>query len=156
MNNEEKLEKLETLVRHIKAVQENCERLGRRLIHEGKFELGKRLIANSMSHDNSKFGSLEWDHLTRGDEDDEMLDVVIAVHNSSNLHHPEYWDGIKNMPAVHVAEMVCDWKTRSSELGTDLKEWIDRKATKRWKFSQRDAIYKQIMMYVDMLIEPGL
>ena len=113
MTKEEKLEKLETLIRHIEAVQDNCKRLGRRMIQEGDFEIGKRLIANSMSHDNSKFGSLEWDHLTRSDDDDEMLDAVIQVHNSSNLHHPEYWDGIKNMPRVYVAEMVCDWKTRS-------------------------------------------
>jgi hypothetical protein len=156
MNTEEKIEKLEALIRHIEGVQENCKLLSHRLIEKDQFELGKRLIANGMKHDNSKFFSLEWAHLTRSDNDDELLDNVIQVHNSSNLHHPEYWDGIKNMPLVFIAEMVCDWRTRSTELGTDLREWIEKKATKRWKFSPRDKVFKQIMKFVDLLLEPKL
>jgi hypothetical protein len=123
---------------------------------KANFEFAKRLVANSYLHDNSKFSSLEWQHLTKSEEDDEMLDVVIKEHNLGNLHHPEYWDGIKNMPDVYIAEMVCDWKARSAELGSDLKEWISTKATKRWGFSKRDKVYKTIMKFVGMVLEPGL
>jgi len=158
MDFETKKEKLDALVRHIEGVQENCQLLANRLIDEDKsnFELAKRLIANSYMHDNSKFSSLEWQHLTKADEDDEMLDIVIKEHNSGNLHHPEYWNGIKNMPDVYIAEMCVDWRARSTELGTDLREWIDEKATKRWDFTKRDAVYKKIMKYVNLLLEPGL
>ena len=158
MDFETKKEKLEVLIRHIEEVQKNCRLLADRLVSDDKsqFEFAKRLIANSYLHDNSKFSALEWQHLTQGDEDDKMLDIVIEEHNSGNLHHPEYWDGIKNMPDVYLAECCADWRTRSSELGTDLKEWIDIKATKRWNFTKRDKVYKTIMKFVNLLLEPGL
>jgi hypothetical protein len=158
MDFETKKEKLDTLIRHVEEVQKNCQLLAERLIAEDKcnFELAKRLVANGFTHDNSKFFNLEWAHLTLSDNDDELLDVVIKEHNSSSGHHPEYWDGIRNMPSVAIAEMICDWKARSTELGTDLKEWIDTKATKRWGFTKRDTVYKRIMKYVNLLIEPGL
>jgi hypothetical protein len=159
MDFETKTEKLEALIRHIEEVQKNCRLLADRLMAEDKanFEFAKKLIANSYLHDNSKFSSLEWMHLTRAEEDDEMLDVVIKEHNNSNFHHPEAWsDGIRGTPDIYIAEMTCDWKARSTELGTDLKEWIDTKATKRWGFGKRDKVYKKIMKYVDLLLEPRL
>lgn len=157
MDREEKIEKIQALVRHIENVKENCHRLGMKLTEqENNFELGKRLIANSYLHDNSKFFSIEWQHLTNTDKDDEMLDVVIGVHNTQNFHHPECWNGIKEMPEVFLAELCCDWFARSNELGKDLKEWIDTTATKRWKFTKRDKVYKKIMYFVNLLIEKGL
>ena len=69
------------------------------------------------------------------------------------MHHPESWDGIKNMPQVYIAEMVCDWKARSSELGTNLREWINEKATKRWGFTARDKVYRDIDRFVNLLLE---
>lgn len=153
-----KKEKLDALVRHIDEVQKHCKLLADRLVAESSdnFEFAKRLIANSYLHDNSKFSSLEWQHLTQADSEDEMLNVVIKEHNSSNLHHPEYWDGIKNMPTVYIAEMCVDWRVRSMELGTDLREWINNKATKRWNFTKRDKVYKTIMKFVNLLLEPSL
>jgi len=159
MDKEQKIAKLERLIRHKREVLDNCVLLAWNLIKEdGKdFDLAKRLVAHGFMHDTSKLTTtIEWNHLTESDMDDDMLDVAIREHNESNMHHPESWDGIKNMPIVYVAEMVCDWKARSSELGTDLKEWIDTRATKRWGFTKRDKVYKEIMRFVNLLIERNL
>lgn len=156
MDKETKIEKLRTLMRHIEDVIKNCEILGFKLIDEGEFELGLQIIANGYKHDQSKFKGIEWLHLTKPDEDDELLTIAIRAHNSTNHHHPECWDGIKNMPQAYIAEMVCDWKARSSELGTDLKDWIDTKATKKYSFSKKDKVYKDILRYIDLLLEPRL
>ena len=134
----------------------NCQVLGFRLIEAGEFELGKSLIANGFLHDSSKFNSIEWLHLTIADPEDELLNVAINEHSSRNLHHPEHWGGIKNMPQAYLAEMVCDWKARSSELGKDIREWIGTKAAKRWDFTKRDKVYRDIMKYVNLLLEQRL
>ena len=55
----------------------------------------------------------------------------IRHHAETNPHHPEYWHGIENMPKVYIAEMVCDWYARSNEFGSDLREWVKDKATKK-------------------------
>src|SRR5271157_5839234 len=119
MTQEQREEKLETLLRHVEEVQKNCQLLGGKLIQAGEFELARRLIAAGFLHDQSKFHGLEWMHLTKPDSDDELVPAVIQHHVSTNLHHPEYWDCIKNMPQQYLAEMVCDWKARSGELGKD-------------------------------------
>ena len=49
--------------------------------------------------------------------------------------------------------MICDWKSRSEEFGTDLRKWIDESATKRYKFTNEDLVYKKIMYFVDMICE---
>lgn len=155
MDFETKKEKLEVLIRHIDEVQKNCKLLGDRLVSEDKasFEFAKKLIANSYLHDNSKFSTLEWKHLTNADEDDEMLNVVIEEHGSRNFHHPEYWfDGIKGMPEIYLAECVVDWFTRSNEMGTDFFDWINRIAANRWKFTKRDKIYRKIMKFANLLV----
>ena len=49
--------------------------------------------------------------------------------------------------------MVADWKARSEEFGTSLREWIDEHATKRFGFTKEDDTYKEIIKYVDMLCQ---
>lgn len=156
MDKETKIDKLRTLIRHIEEVQKNAQILGFRLIEENDFELGKRLIANSFLHDQSKFYAFEWAKLTKPDEEDELLNLAIQSHTAHNYHHPECWGNIHDMPQVYIAEMVCDWKARSSVLGTDLKEWIDEKATKKWKFTKKERVYKDIMKYVNLLLDASL
>ena len=155
-----KIQKLDAIIRHKKAVLDICILLSEKLIAEDSknIDFARKLVANAFAHDNSKLiATLEWNHLTNADEADEMLNIAIRDHSENNFHHPEaHLGGIKNMPEIYLAECVADWKARSSELGTDLKEWIQTKATKRWKFSPRDKVYKQIMQYVDMLIPPNL
>jgi len=158
MDFDTKNEKLDALLRHIEEVKKNCLLLATRLMDKDKnnFEFAKKLIANSFLHDNSKFSAIEFQHLTKADEDDEMLKVVIEEHEDRNFHHPEHWGCIKEMPKIYLAECVSDWRARSSELGTDLKDWINTTATKKWEFTKRDKVYKQIMEYVNLLLEQSL
>jgi len=117
--------------------------------------LARSLVANSMLHDNSKFRGVEWEYLS--DEAKEKFPVqfqdAVTQHIATNSHHPEYWGGIKYMPDVYLAEMVCDWKARSDEFGTDLREWVKEKATKRWDFTTSGGSYKSIKEYLDLLLD---
>lgn len=149
------MEKVKALTRHIRNVEDNCLFLGEKLIREGEIELGHHLIANGFIHDASKFFGIEWDYLSvapiKGEETKLKIKLAVQQHNSTNKHHPESWDGIENMPSVYVAEMVCDWKARSEEFGTSLREWIDDEAVKRFSIGKDNAVYKEIMRYVDLL-----
>jgi len=149
---------VEAIVRHIQNVQDNCLILGKKLIDRGEIELGVGLIRNGFMHDLSKFSGVEWDNmtpLTTIEERNEKVKLKIAIqhHSKTNSHHPEYWNGIKNMPDIAILEMVCDWKARSEEFGTSLRDWIEESALKRWEFTKEDFIYKKIIQYVDMLCE---
>jgi len=149
--------KVRALTRHIRNVEDNCLLLGEKLITNGEVELGHHLIANGFVHDASKFFGIEWDYLSilpsKEEETKLKLKMAILHHNQTNPHHPEHWQGIKNMPSVFVAEMAADWKARSEEFGTDLRNWIDEQATKRFGFNKDDEIYKEIMKYVDLLCQ---
>jgi hypothetical protein len=154
------LAKIEFVARHIRNVEDNCLFLGKKLIESGRIDLGHKLIANGYVHDASKFGGIEFEYLsltTNGAEEDKKLKLKLAIHhhNTTNPHHPEYWaGGIKEMPDVYVAEMVADWKARSEEFGTSLRDWIEESATKRFGFTKEDNVYKEIMGFVDLLCQP--
>lgn len=150
------LQKITAIWRHIEEVQKNCFLLSERLIASGEEYLARQLITNSLVHDQSKFCGIEWEYLLVDAEDGELYEkkrMAIHHHNSCNPHHPEYWKGVKNMPSVYVAEMVADWKARSSEFGSSLKEWIDGPASTRYGFTKRDKIYREIMKYTNLLLE---
>lgn len=144
-------QRVQLILDHIQHVQRNCYKLGMRLIEAGELELGRNLIANGQIHDNSKFKGIEFDHLFRNDP---LLGDVVTHHSSTNMHHPEYWGGIKKMPELYVAEMVCDWYARSAEFGTDLRVWIDTEATKKFEFTQDDEVYQIILKMLNILLEP--
>ncbi len=149
-------DKLETLLRHVENVRENCELLAWKLIKEGESELGLQLIVNGKSHDNSKFSGIEWLYLHPDikEKEPELFRTALLQHNKTNLHHPEAWaGGIEEMPRLYIAEMVCDWKSRSNEFGNDLIEWIKEEATDRFKFSTSGRVYKDIKFFVDKLLE---
>ena len=153
--------KIHALTRHIRNVEDNCLLLGTKLIVKGEIELGRGLIANGFVHDASKFSGIEFENLAYSTsentkEENAKLKMRMAIHHhqSTNKHHPESWyGGIKEMPDVYLAELVCDWKSRSEEFGTDLRNWIDEFATKRWDFNETDEVYKQIKEFVDLLCE---
>lgn len=152
------LDKIEFVARHIRNVEDNTLLLGKKLIERGDFDLGHKLIANGTVHDASKFHGIEFEYLSLSNPNDDnkalKLKLAIHHHNTTNPHHPEYWSGgIKDMPDVYVAEMVCDWKARSEEFGTSLRDWIDEQATKRFTFTKEDKVYKQIMEYVNLLCQ---
>lgn len=144
------IEKVNSLLRHIHHVQENCVYLGLKLIELGEEEFGKTLIANGQIHDNSKWKGVEWDHL---ESKDPLLKEAILQHSRTNSHHPEYWGGIHIMPSIYIAEMVCDWKARSTEFGTDVRVWITARATERFGFTMGDRVGLVIEKYIDLLLD---
>ena len=151
--------KIEGIVRHIRNVQENCLLMGEKFIERGLVEFGRELIARGFCHDNSKFYGTEWDNMAPGipitDKPAKLkLKLSVTHHNRINNHHPEHWDGgINYMPRIALAEMVCDWKARSEEFGSSLRDWINNSATKRYGFTEKDPVYAIIMEYVDMICE---
>ena len=150
------MEKIRAIARHIRNVEDNCLLLGEKLVMRGEIDLGHRLAANGYVHDASKFHGIEWDHMAPGQptvEEGAKLKLKLAVqhHNRTNPHHPEYWGDIRLMPRLYIAEMVADWKARSEEFGTSLRDWIDEVATKRFHFEKEEKIYKEIIEFVDLL-----
>lgn len=150
------MEKIRAIARHIRNVEDNCLLLGEKLIEKGEIELGHKLIANGYIHDASKFHGIEWEHMVVGHETSEegakmKLKLAVQHHNRTNPHHPEYWGDVRLMPRLYLAEMVADWKARSEEFGTSLRDWIDDQATKRFTFSKGEKVYEEIMEFVDLL-----
>lgn len=148
-------EKLEALIRHVRNVHDNCILLGKKLMENGEFDLGKMLIVNGFEHDLSKFDGIEWDYLWDDNSDNETLALAVKTHNKSrrNRHHPECWGGIKKMPRVYLAELVCDWKARASEKGTSLHDWINGDAMERFGYTKTDEVYDQIMYFANILCD---
>ena len=150
------MEKIRAISRHIRNVEDNCLILGEKLISRGEVDLGHKLIANGFIHDASKFHGIEWEYMAPGQptiEEGAKLKLKLAVqhHSKTNLHHPEYWGDIKLMPRLYLCEMVCDWKARSEEFGTNLREWILEQATSKFNFAKEDNVYGEIMDFVDLL-----
>lgn len=108
-----------------------------------------------MLHDNSKFRGGEWEYLNDVTKNSkpELFDAIVKEHCESNPHHPEYWGNIQSMPTVYLAEMVCDWKARSDEFGTDLRIWVKESAAKRWSFSLQGRVYREIKEFLDLLLD---
>ena len=148
----ETLEKIELVLNHIQNVQNNCYKLGMKLIKQGEVELGRILIANGQIHDNSKFKGIEFEHLFYGDP---ILSDVIKHHSTTNPHHVEYWGKIQSVPEIFLIELVCDCCARGSEFGTDTRIWFRDIATKKYNFSMDDEVGKKITHYLDMLLSPA-
>ena len=148
---------LDALCRHISNVISFAHILGERLIEKGEEQLGQRLIGNSYLHDHSKFNGIEWLYIRPEfkAKNTELFKAAVANHTDTNKHHPEYWGGIHNMPRIQLAELVCDWASRSSEFGNDLREWIKDKATKKFNFKVQSKVYKEIKDLVDILLDPA-
>ena len=149
------LKKLQRVQRHIALVQKAAGLLVERLLDTDDEEqklFAIHLMAKVMEHDQSKFIGIEWEALHIG-ADPEMLKLAHKQHVATNDHHPEYWNGINNMPEICIAEMVCDWKTRSDEMGTGLRDWIKNDAAERFGFSLKGTTYKKIKKYVDLLLD---
>jgi len=153
------IEILDGIIRHIQNVQSNGIILSKKLIENGEDHLGRLLLYNIFEHDKSKFLGTEWEHLkikkTKKLKVSEKNGFLNALdhHQKTNPHHSEYWGGIENMPNVYIAEMVCDWAARAREFGSDIREWIDNDAIKRYNFKKNDAVYNNIFKYVNLLYD---
>lgn len=147
-------EHIDNLTRHIERVRENTIVLGKKLIARGEVTFGVNLIANGFIHDASKFFGLEWDVLHSGpDAPRNLVDLAVRQHTASNPHHPEYWDGIDNMPRIYVAEMICDWSARAAETGGSVRDYLRTKAMGRYQIKPDSEILKLINGFMDLLLE---
>ena len=145
---------LEDLMRHLDLVRGAGMVLCRRLMAQGHKEFANNLMKNIYVHDASKFGGIEFQYMHRGpDVPDIELKLAISNHNRTNSHHPEHWGSFSQMPPLALAEMVCDWSARSTERGTGLRDWIRGVAIDRWKIDTASPQYKQMMEYVDLLLQ---
>lgn len=145
----EDIKKIQIVLEHIKHVQENTQRLGYKLIEIGENKLGRDLIANGLIHDNSKLKGIEFDVLFSNSE---LLKEAVNHHSSINPHHPEFWGSIHKMPDLYLAEMVCDCKARSSEFGTDIRNWFESEAALKYGYNTNDVVYDTIMKYLNLLV----
>lgn len=147
---------LQCVLRHITNVRDNCELLGERLISRGENKLGIELIGLGLVHDYSKIHNQnEFKYLRESYFGKPEFVCAITSHITTNYHHPEAWGSIDEMPRVFIAEMVCDWKSRSSEFGNDLMSWIRERATEKFHFSKNGGVYKEIKEMVDILLDKG-
>lgn len=147
-------EKIKRLFEHIRNVQDNCLVLAEKFYENGNEELAAYLVANGMKHDNSKFFGLEWKYLNQEsiETDIENFKKAATKHINSNLHHPEAWGtGVKAMPDIYLAEMVCDWCARSKEFGNNIYDWVDSVAYQRFNLGDDKEKYVQIMEYIDII-----
>lgn len=145
-------EHLQSIIRHIKRVEDNCNRLAISLQKED-FSLALRLVQRGRVHDASKFDSFEFYNLR---DTSERFKEALWCHHRTNSHHPEHYDdGIKRMSALDIAEMVCDCVARGQEFGTDTRQWFKDRATVKYGFSMDDEIGKMITEYLDLLLTPS-
>lgn len=149
---EEKLEIIDSVLRHIKNVSDNCNLLGRRLIESGEIEIGVGLIANGLIHDNSKLRGIELLYL-HPDTAKTKFALAISHHVTTNPHHPEYWCGIENMPDIYLCEMICDWKARSEEFGTSIHDWVNKAAAEKFGYKKNSEVCKKIARYISLLCD---
>lgn len=153
---EDDIKHLEDVLRHISNVRSSCELLGERLINKGEYQIGIELIGLGLIHDYSKIHNQnEFKYLRPKFYGTPEFQCALTSHITTNPHHPEAWSSIEEMPRVYLAEMVCDWKSRSSEFGNDLTGWIKDKATSKFQFSKTGSVYKEIKEIVGLLLDRG-
>jgi len=157
---------LDSVIAHINNVQIACHTLGKALMEsedQTDHEVGFKLIRNAYLHDNSKFYGIEWKYLRQIDliksnglgekELKGMLKLAHLQHSTTNMHHPEYWGDVKNMPPEYIAEMVCDLKARSSEFRTDLIDWVRNVFLQRHNLSINSKVYRNMNKYINLLLD---
>ena len=128
------LDHVNDLENHIHMVQANARILASHFIKEGRHREAKELLARAQVHDKSKWFGIEWDYLHQGDDiDRELIQLAIRQHQAVNDHHPEFHNGIENMPEMCIAEMVCDWLARAQEFGKDVNDFVTNVATEKYK-----------------------
>lgn len=157
---------LEVIQDHIENVQKGCKKLAKKLMEDpDTYNVGFKLLKNSYKHDLSKFEGIEWKYLRTPDlikegsckdDSDQKAKFLEALeqHQKGNMHHPEYWGDIKSMPSEYLAEMVCDLHARSSEFGTDIKDWVKENFLTKHGITTNTKVYRKMKTYMDLLMPP--
>lgn len=145
---------LEIVLRHIELVQQTGKILAYKLLEKGEDEkFVRRFLANLMTHDRSKLiCEIEWKYLRAGAPKD-LFKEALETHQNQNKHHTPYWLDIKRVPKIYLAELVCDVFARSSEMATDLKQWLDKSFLKEHKITKKHKVYQEIKYFIDLLLE---
>ena len=144
-------EKITSIIRHIKMVEDNCNIISRKIMDSNPrfaIEIAKR----GRTHDVSKFGDIEFEHLWEGTK---CFDVALLHHRCHNSHHPEFYpNGIYGMTELDICEMVCDVSARGQEFGTDVRIWLfdENKAPKKYGYLNDQKIYNKLEYYVNMIL----
>ena len=150
LDEQQREEKLNALIRHVKKVEDNCNVLARRIMKtDSKFAM--QLIQRGRQHDVSKFNPYEFVHLNSNDK---LFRSALQQHHDKNSHHPEYYGSIFEMSALDIAEMVCDCLARSQEFGTDIKKWFFEEASKKYGYNKGDIVWTQIENYLNLVLNP--
>jgi len=148
-------EKISSIIRHIKKVEDNCNIIAKHFEKEGFLDLALLMIKLGREHDLSKFDKYEFKNLNSQASEDKFK-IALALHQERNKHHPEYWikqgETIHQMPVPYLAEMVCDCVARAQEFGTDARKWFENEATVKYGFKMEDIIGKAIKEYLDLLL----
>jgi hypothetical protein len=105
----------------------------KRLVASYVEQVIRDLIKRSIEHDDTKFGTEEFDAYEEALPKFEVAEYgspeyievcrsikpAIKHHVTSNRHHPEYFGehGINGMTLIDLVEMVCDWIAASQRGG---------------------------------------
>lgn len=142
-------EKLSALIRHIKLVENNCNIISRAIIDKDP-QFAIDIAKRGRIHDISKFNSLEFEWLWKGEKN---FDIALLHHHCHNSHHPEFYaNGIYGMNDLDLVEMICDTTARSQEFGTDARIWLLNKAAIKYGYIDDLEIMKKIDFYLNLLI----
>ena len=144
---------LQGIIRHVDNVRAGAKLLAERLFEQGDSSMARLLVQKVSSHDASKFVGIEWEHLRVGNDTSEEFKMALVQHQLTNEHHPEHWGGVKNMPEICLAEMVCDFYARSVEFGTDLRVYIKDVFMPQHDCTLKTKVYQQIKRFVDLMLE---
>jgi hypothetical protein len=147
--------RLDTLVRHINNVRENCTLLGERLIERGEIDFARLLMANGFKHDQSKFYGVEWLYLHQEvkDNDPDKFQQAAMNHVTTNKHHPEFWLHINDMPRIYIAELVCDITARSQEFGGAVRDWLEEEGLRKYQITKACKKYREINEFLKILLD---
>ena len=146
------LEHLEDIVSHLTELHECAVKMAKGLMAIGKKPLALLLLKRAFSHDVDKFTRKNFKYLRRGLDGTPEFDEARRNHAKHNRHHPEYHSSIHEMSDLDVAEMMCDWVSRSRACCGSVEEWINNEATKRYGFTKQDKIYDKMKELLDLVV----
>lgn len=146
---------LDNLLRHKELIKDAAILIGKRLIEQGRPELGRAVISRGFAHDNSKFFGIEWQYLHNGpDVEPDDIKQAIKHHHTLNRHHPEFYEnGIVDMSEEDIYEMACDFYARAEEFGTDLRSWINTTAKEKFAVTDNSPQFIWLNTAIDLLLE---